>query len=202
MKHIMTFLLLFSCLCFSAIAGCSKSSSERQPTSPQSAQASNTQAAQPVVATPSKQSAESNESVSSVASASSETPDELHTPPKGSAERQALMDALREEYKTYRNVDDKPYRGQITFVVNYLKVHNGWAWTYDAPQSTDPRDRFGENSGYLLHLADGRWKVMKLPPVVDDPDDPENLDYPTRKDVERMRQMYPSIPTDIFPKQQ
>ncbi len=41
---------------------------------------------------------------------------------------------------------------------------------------------------------------MKLPPMVKDPDDPENLDYPTRKDVERIRKMYPSIATDIFQK--
>jgi hypothetical protein len=50
---------------------------------------------------------------------------ELHTPPKGSFERQALMDALRDAYKTSRNREGKLNRGNITFHVYYLKVHNG-----------------------------------------------------------------------------
>jgi hypothetical protein len=127
--------------------------------------------------------------------------DELHTPPKGSAERQALMDGLREEYKEYRNTDGKPYRGNITFVVKYLKVHGGWAWVYAEPQSSDQHDHFGENSGFLLHREDGQWKVMNVPPMIDDPDDPENLGYPSPQDIERIRKMYPSIPTDIFPEE-
>jgi hypothetical protein len=32
-----------------------------------------------------------------------------------------------------------------------------------------------------------------------DPNDPENLDYPSRKDVEKIRQKYPNVPADIFP---
>jgi hypothetical protein len=202
MKPATTFLMIVSCLCFSSIAGCFMSHSTQQPTATPSAQSGNSQTALPAVATPTKQSAESNEHASQVASDSGEVTDKLHAPPKGSAERQALMDALRDEYKTDRNSDGKPYRGNVTFVVNYLKVHNGWAWTYAEPHSSDPTDQFGENSGFLLHLEGGRWKIVNLPPMIDDPDDPENLDYPTRKDVERIRKMYPSIPTDIFPKQQ
>jgi hypothetical protein len=49
--------------------------------------------------------------------------DQLHTPQRGSAERQAIMDGLREEYKENRDPDGKPYRGKLTFTVNYLKVH-------------------------------------------------------------------------------
>jgi len=127
--------------------------------------------------------------------------DQLHTPEKGSAERQAIMDGLREEYKENRDPDGKPYRGKLTFIVNYLKVHNGWAWVYADPQSSDSRDRFGENSGFLLHYEGGQWKVMNLPPRSDDPNAPEPLDYPTRKDVESIKRMYLSIPVDIFPSQ-
>jgi hypothetical protein len=29
----------------------------------------------------------------------------------------------------------------------------------------------------------------ELPPMVNDPNDPENLDYPTRKDVEKIKKM-------------
>lgn len=28
----------------------------------------------------------------------------------------------------------------------------------------------------------GQWRVMKPPAMVNDPNDPENLDYPSRKD--------------------
>jgi hypothetical protein len=41
---------------------------------------------------------------------------------------------------------------------------------------------------------------MRLPPMVNDPNDPENLDYPSRKDVEKIRQKYPTAPLDVFPK--
>ncbi|MDT4897342.1 MAG: hypothetical protein QOH25_2419 [Acidobacteriota bacterium] len=200
MKRIKTFLLIGSCLCFSTIVGCSSKSSEQSSLNT-SAQPGNSQAVQPAVS-PITSGVGSSGQTGEMAADSSQVADELHTPPKGSEERQAIMDALRDQYKNSRNSDGKPNRGNITFVVNYLKAHNGWAWTYAEPQSSDPNDQFGENSGFLLQQAKGQWKVMKVPPMVDDPDDPENLDYPTRKDIERIRKMYPSIPADIFPNHQ
>lgn len=110
------------------------------------------------------------------------------------------MDALREAFDNPRSGYYQPHRGSIVFVVNKLNVHNGWAWTYAEPRSSDAGDSFGENSGFLLHQEGEQWKVMKLPPMVEDQNDPENLDYPTRKDVERIRKVYPSIATDIFQK--
>jgi len=129
-----------------------------------------------------------------------EVVDELHTPPKGSDERQAIMDALREEFNNRQSPYYTPHRGSIVFVVNRLQVHNGWAWTDAYPHSSDPQDSFGEYSGFLLHSQDGLWGVMRLPPMVNDPNDPENLDYPTRKDVEKIRQKFPTAPADIFAK--
>ncbi len=122
--------------------------------------------------------------------------DTLHTPPEGSAERRALMDALREYYKGRQEFPGQTHRGHLTFHVLYLKVHSGWAWTYAEPRSSDPRDRFAENSGYVLHLKDGRWKVMKLPTMDDNGDGDRD---PSARDVERIKKMYPSIPTDIIP---
>ena len=183
MELVRTFLMI-SCLCFNSFAGSFQPNSSGQPPLAPSARV------------------ESNEQTSRKVTDRSVLTDQLHTPPRGSAERQALMDALREEYRTRRDNAGRPYQGNITFVVIYLKVHNGWAWTYAEPHSSDPNDEFGENSGFLLHQQGRRWGVMNLPPMVDDPDDPENLDYPTRRDVERIRRMYPSVPTDIFPRQQ
>lgn len=198
MKIIKPFLIAVGCLWLFSSAGCSRSDSNAQTiTSAQSAQPVNNQAAQPPAATPTPPAAGASTQTGEMANASDEIADELHTPAMGSPERQALMDALREQYNKSHS-----YRGNITFVVNYLKVHNGWAWTYPEPRSSDPHDQFGENSGFLLHQVKGRWQVMNLPPMVDDPEDPENLDYPTRKDVARIKKMYPSIPTDIFPNQQ
>ena len=126
--------------------------------------------------------------------------DELHTPVKGSDERQAIMDGLREEFNNRRSSYYQPHRGNIVFVVDRLRVHEGWAWTFANPRSSDPADQFGEYSGFLLHLQDGRWAVMTLPKMVNNPDDPENLDYPTAADIARIKGMYPTVPSDIFSK--
>jgi hypothetical protein len=195
MNPVKAFLIMASCLCFISLAGCSRPSSNVESIPTPAVQPVNNQAAQPA-ATPTTTGAGTNAQTGEKATDSDEVTDELHTPPMGSPERQALMDALREDYN-----NNHRYRGNITFVVQYLKVHNGWAWTYPEPRSSDPHDQFGENSGFLLHQVNGRWQVMKVPSKVNDPDDPENLDYPTRRDVERMRKMYPSIPTEIFPRQ-
>src|SRR6266481_8657877 len=81
-----------------------------------------------------------------------------YTPAKSSAERQAILDALRGDQ-------------QITFQVHYLKVHRGWAWI-----DTTPLDKQGkavaEGGPNLLHLEDGKWKVLDLARVPEDPSDP------------------------------
>ncbi|HSP62115.1 MAG TPA: hypothetical protein VLQ90_03945, partial [Pyrinomonadaceae bacterium] len=203
LKLTTTFLLLAGSLSLSCMTGCSlaaRKSAEALPSpSPSSQRDADHHVASPGSAAPS--TAESTEpEPSEPATASSEVSDQLHTPEKGSLERQGMMDALRDEFNDRRSPDYQPHRGSIIFVVNYLKAHNGWAWTYAEPHSSDTSDSFGENSGFLLHQEGGQWKVMRLPAMVNDPNDPENLDYPTRKDVERIRRMYPLIPTDIFPK--
>src|ERR1700738_109743 len=201
MKLIKTVLLVSSCLWVSWMTGCSqaKPKSEGQPGPTPSAQPGNNPAGKPPAPSTTPAGA-SNEPTSEPATASSEVAYELHTPPKGSSERQALMYAVREEFNNPRSVYYRPHRGSIVFVVNKLKVHNGWAWMYADPHSSDASDSFGENSGFLLHDEGEKWKVMKLPPMVEDPNDPENLDSPTRKDLDRIKKMYPSIATDIFQK--
>jgi hypothetical protein len=123
--------------------------------------------------------------------------DKLHTPTEGSAERNAILDALRQHWKTTRNpANGRPYRGRITFRVGYLKVHHGWAWAQAEPRSSDPKEGFPENSGRLLHLEAGRWKVMNLPPMDDNGDGAFD---PSVADVKRIQKMYPPIATDIIP---
>jgi hypothetical protein len=123
--------------------------------------------------------------------------DKLHTPPEGSAERNAILDGLRRHWQFTRNpADGKTYRGKITFHVSYLKVHDAWAWVYAEPHSSLPKEGFPENSGFLLHLKAGRWEVMKLPPMDDNGDGAFN---PSPADLERIKKMYPSIATDVIP---
>ena len=123
--------------------------------------------------------------------------DKLHTPPEGSAEREAVLDGLRRHWQSTRNPDDgKTYRGKITFRVSYLKVHNGWAWVYAEPHSSLSKERFPENSGFLLRLKEGRWEATKIPPMDDNGDGAFN---PSPGDLERIKKMYPSIATDVIP---
>lgn len=110
------------------------------------------------------------------------------------------MDGLREEFNNRQSPYYHAHRGAITFVVNRLQVHNGWTWMIGYPQSSDPQDSFGEYNGFLLHSEGGRWSAMRLPPVVNDPNDPENLDYPSSRDIEKIRQKFPTAPRDIFSK--
>jgi hypothetical protein len=199
LKPTATFLLIVSCLGAGCLTGCSLSGLKRgaESTPTPSAQSSSEQSAghpdSPSSSTTKEQPSES-------ATPNNEVADQLHTPEKGSDERQAIMDALRAEFDNRQSPFYASHRGAITFVVNRLQVHNGWAWMYGYPHSSDPGDSFGEYSGFLLHNQGGRWGVMRLPPMVNDPNDPEKLDYPSRKDVEKIRQKFPTAPIDIFPK--
>jgi hypothetical protein len=123
--------------------------------------------------------------------------DKVHTPAEGSTERTAILDGLRRHWQTTRNPDTgKPYLGKITFKVNHLKVHNGWAWVYAEPRSSLSKEGFPENSGFLLQLKAGRWEVVKLPTMDDNGDGAFN---PSPADVARIKKMYPSLAADVIP---
>src|SRR2546423_5034451 len=81
--------------------------------------------------------------------------DRPHTPKPGSAERQAIVDALR-------GTD------QVVFKVHYLKVHNGWAWIDVTPLGKDGK-AVAEGGPALLHQEQGSWKVLDLSKVPEDP---------------------------------
>ena len=122
----------------------------------------------------------------------SQASDQVHTPPEGSTDRKAILDALRRNYS-------EPHKGRLTFSVRYLKEHGGWAWVCADVNSSDPADELGENNGFLLHKVSKGWKVMERPPMVNDPDDPEGLEYPHRADIQKLKSTYPTMPIDIFP---
>ena len=198
MKSIKASLTIFILLCLADLSGCAhKGSTSASSNTSSSAHADQTSKASPD--SPASATGGS-ESRSEPATAGNQIVDQLHSPAKGTEERQGIMDALRADFDNRQSPYYASHRGTITFVVNRLQVHNGWAWMLGYPQSSDPQDSFGEFSGFLLQSVDGKWSVMRLPPMVNDPNDPENLDYPSRKDVEKIRQKYPTAPIDIFSK--
>jgi hypothetical protein len=92
-----------------------------------------------------------------------------HTPPRGSPERQALIDALRE---TVRRELGKP----AIFEVRELRVLGDWAFADVSPRDPDGspldytgtpmeeawREGFVDDGMYaLLRRRDGRWRVVR-----------------------------------------
>lgn len=114
-----------------------------------------------------------------------QTKDTLHTPKKGGAERQAILDALRGA-------------ASEKFQVNYLKVHNGWAWIDATP--LDARGRaIAEGGPNLLHLENGTWTAKDLSTVPFDPDNPMGAEDVSRVYLANLRKTFPGVPLDICP---
>jgi hypothetical protein len=178
MKH--TVVIVIPLLSAALAASCSLPKTGRQTNSaasPQTESNRSTTSPAPAVAT-----GESHPDQTPIAEAS----DELHTPEKGSTERQAIMDALRGDQN-------------VVFQVNYLKVHNGWCWV-----DTTPLDKQGrataEGGPNLLHLENGKWKVMDLDKVPDDPNDPLGSEDASPTYIRNVMKTFPGVPKDIFPK--
>jgi hypothetical protein len=115
--------------------------------------------------------------------------DSAHTPARGSAERKAIMDALRAHRRRF---DARP----VVFVVNYLRVRRGWAWTTVAPQSPDGRSRFEEESSLLRQRA-GRWEVVVTMPAFGEREgtaDEEDCAW-----FAHLRRRFPAVPAAILP---
>ena len=115
----------------------------------------------------------------------------LHTPAKGSAERKAIMDALRDEYL-------KGSGQRVIFEVNHLKVHQGWAWA-DVTPLDDKGKPVGEGGPNLLHYEKGAWLVADLSGIPDDPNNPLGPMDPTPRYIKNLQKKFPGVPADIFP---
>jgi len=112
--------------------------------------------------------------------------DVAHTPKQGTAERQAILDTLRNGQ-------------QITFKVHFMKVHHGWAWV-DVTPLDDKGQAVAEGGPNLLQLKDGSWKVLDLSKVPEDPNDPLGPEDASPGFIKNLRRTYPGVPADIFPK--
>ena len=106
-----------------------------------------------------------------------------HTPPEGSAERNAILQATQHALA-------RQGRKNLMLIVPYLKVHNGWAWIQVNPQSADGRQHYESQSG-LLQQQTNKWKLLDWMPAE------EGTDYKTY--FNNLKAKYPSAPPDIFP---
>jgi uncharacterized protein YceK len=107
-----------------------------------------------------------------------------HTPPDGSTERNAIIQA------TQRALARQGHKN-LVLVVPYLKVHNGWAWIQVNPQSTDGRQHYESQSGLLQEKAPNKWTLLEWMPAE------EGTEY--TKYFKNLKAKYPSAPADIFP---
>ena len=83
--------------------------------------------------------------------------DTARTPPQGSAERKAILDAMRAERARF---DTLP----VVFVVRWLKVRGGWAWLQADPQSPGGAQRY-EGEAALLRNEGVAWRVVERMPA-------------------------------------
>jgi hypothetical protein len=118
--------------------------------------------------------------------------DQLRTPAKGSAERNAILDVLRAEYKSGQGIN-------VKFQVNHLKVHNGWAWATCTPLDESGKV-IGDQWPSLLHLEDDKWVIKDLIAIAEALSDPVGPLEPSRKYLNEVQKKYPGVPADIFPK--
>jgi len=112
---------------------------------------------------------------------------QAYTPPAGSAERRAIVEALRQKLRSLHQVE-------AIFEVHYLKVHRGWAWIEASPRSPDGRQRY-EPVSALLREEGGRWQVAEFPCTEED--NPDCLGQPGY--FQKLRARFPAAPRDIFP---
>jgi hypothetical protein len=118
---------------------------------------------------------------------SAQASDSALTPLPGDPLRQQLLDALRQEVKRTQGLD-------VVFVVQHLKVKDGWAWTHTRPQSLDGKHRY-EDLSALLRLDNGIWTIAEIPCT--EPENPECLDGP--RYFERLQKRYPTVAVEVFP---
>jgi hypothetical protein len=107
-----------------------------------------------------------------------------HTPPDGSAERNAILQATHSALA-------RQGRKKVVLVVPYLKVHNGWAWIQINPRSADGTQHYESQSGLLQEKTANNWTLLEWMPAE------EGTDY--TKYFRDLKAKYPSAPQDVFP---
>ncbi len=109
------------------------------------------------------------------------------TPQEGTPIRQDILNVLRKEVKRMHGVD-------VVFVVEYLRVQDGWAWVHVFPKSIDGKNKY-EDIHALLKLQNSKWEIMEIPCT--EVENPECLDDPSY--FPKLKQRFPDVPEQILP---
>lgn len=107
--------------------------------------------------------------------------DSLHTPPVGSAERKAILEAFRQSGQDKNRV----------FIVRTLKVQNGWAWLTVDPRSKDGKNTY-EPESVLMHDEGKGWKWAAAPCA--------EADCEMGAEIKKIRAAFPAAPAAVFSK--
>jgi len=111
------------------------------------------------------------------------------SPPRGSAERKAILDGLRTAISSRYPSND------VEFVVESLTVQNGWAWADLFPQDLSNTIHY-EDIHVLLHQRLGIWEVAEIACV--DTEKPECLGHPSF--FAQLETRFQEMPAAILPK--
>jgi hypothetical protein len=125
-----------------------------------------------------------------VDNALSQTTGSARSPATNSSERKAILDALRSESSEKNEV----------YQVHFIRVHDGWAWVDTTPLDPNTKQPTAEGGPNLLRLVNGKWQVMDLSKVPEDPNDPMGAEDASATFVRNLRRTFKGCPADIFPK--
>lgn len=103
-------------------------------------------------------------------------------------ERKAILAALRSEVRRMSGLD-------VVFVVQDLRVADGWAWVETLPQSPDGKNRYEPVSG-LLKRTGNAWRVLEVRPTECDDGEDEWCD--DHRYFEGVKRRHPDAPARLF----
>lgn len=123
----------------------------------------------------------------------------VRTPPKGSPEREAIMNLFRTDfYEGEKAARENPKR--ILFVVHHLKVKDGWACAFVTP--TIDGKEFAEPRWGVFKKGKDFWVDVdyfeKLRPFAQESNTLDALDM-SRSTIQRLLPKLPGCPPGIFP---
>ncbi len=113
--------------------------------------------------------------------------EDAYTPEKGSNDRKEILETLRKEIFKIHYI-------KVIFVVNYMKVCDGWAWVHALPQEADGTNQY-EDILALIHKEDLEWEILEIPCAEED-----NPNCITSENYfEGLKKRFPELPECILP---
>ena len=160
---LVTTAVAFVALGISVLTGCGQSSGSTTTTAASSgatttapAGATTTATAPPVTGVTTTTAGGVSETTTTVSSTdATPTTQPAYTPAKGDSERAAIMDAQR----AWMAAQGLP--SDVVFVVDWLRVSQGWAYSQVQPESTDGANKY-EGLDFLLQKDAGGWTVIDV----------------------------------------